>query len=308
MKYKKFLSSKSRFWVGIGACAVVGLIATVVSYFSSTQHIDNMYKSIFYRVSAYDIFDETEVSSLNMDKATTVNTDIVVNDDSTTPVLVRIRYCWGYMDQAYDENGDTVYDEDGNPVYKMNYDGYTDDYGNIVYMGQEICAEYKEGTDYTCGIAKNYGTEETPDYPFLYNEYDGAYYYNKVLYPGEKVQHLDSVNFRSEGYDADEASGLTEFTSTWYGEKYLQDDGTWDFGYNRMGRGVPLGTGTVVDGGIEGKDFGNIEGLKIIVEAVEAIDTDGKPLTLTGEETADKMESYWNKLGMRLPNWQDPNA
>ncbi|MGN1043873.1 MAG: hypothetical protein ACI4PR_03625 [Acutalibacteraceae bacterium] len=304
MKYKKFISSKSRFWVGTCACAVVGLIATVVSYFSSTQHIDNMYKPIFYQVSAYDIFDKTEVSSLNMDKATKVNTDIVVNDDSTTPVLVRIRYCWGYMEQAYDENG--------NDVYRMHYETcwdwdtgeeLKDKNGNLVYWGQNICAEYEEGADYTCGIAKNYGTEDAPNYPFLYNEYDGAYYYNKILYPGEKVQHLDAINFRSEGYDADEESGLTEFANwySWSTSEFRDDEG------QRFGRGISFGTGTSVSDGIEDKNFSNISGLKIIAEAVEAIDTDGKPLTLTGEETADEMESYWNNLGLRLPNWDGPN-
>lgn len=331
MKYKKFISSKSRFWVGIGACAVVGLIATVVSYFSSTQHIDNMYKSIFYRVSAYDVFDKTEVSSLNMDKETTVNTDIVVNDDSTTPVLVRIRYVWGYMDyvcdenddrvpMAYvcDENGNPILDENGNPIpdassgYKtaMKYDSWEEN-GNILYSGIPLCGE--NGYSGDCGFigtAKNYVTEGNPNYPFLYNDYDGAYYYNKVLSPGEMVQHLDSLIFRSEGYDdyKDDENGVINFPNEWYGEDYLQNDGTWSYENKKIGRGISIGTGSSVWDGVTDKNIYSSKGLKIIVESVEAIYKDGKPLKLTGKETAGEMESYWNELGLRLPNWWGPNA
>lgn len=259
MKYKKFLSSKSRFWVGIGACAVVGLIATVVSYFSSTQHIDNMYKSIFYRVSAYDIFDETEVSSLNMDKATTVNTDIVVNDDSTTPVLVRIRYATGYKNPGTET---TVYENVDIEKYDSNFSA----------------------------SVKNSNS-------FLYNKHDGAYYYTGILDTadngdGSIIQHLDSLTFKQK-------FGNNEIDKTLYemnrGElTYLQSDkSTWGSTDAKLGKNVS----------IVGDNYQI--GLKIIVEAVGAIDKDGKPLTLTGKETADEMESYWNNLGLRSSNYKE---
>lgn len=259
MKYKKFLSSKSRFWVGIGACAVVGLIATVVSYFSSTQHIDNMYKSIFYRVSAYDVFDKTEVSSLNMDKATTVNTDIVVNDDSTTPVLVRIRYATGYK----------------NPGTKTT-----------VYENVDI---EKYDSNFSASV-KNSNS-------FLYNKHDGAYYYTGILDTadngdGSIIQHLDSLTFKQKfgNYEVDKT--LYEMNS---GElTYLQSDkSTWGNTDAKLGKNVS----------IVGDNYQI--GLKIIVEAVGAIDKDGNSLTLTGEETADEMESYWNNLGLRSSNYKE---
>lgn len=300
MKYKKPLSDKARFWIGILACAFVGWVASSVSYFSSSQTMDNMYRALFFRSYAYDIFDENECNSLKMNEKTIVNTDIIATTDMTAPFLVRIRYVWGYITYEEDENGKLV-------ETKRYLDSFTDDKGNVVYGGMDICNldEYSDSPDK--GTAKNYGTAENPNFPFLYNKYDGAYYYKGILKTDQLIQHLDSITFRRQ-WDPDEETGLTQFKdwSDW-DIYHLQDDNTWSLDESKLGKGVSLGTGTTVDNGIhENNSYYNRVLLKILVDVVGATDGKGNTLELTGDETADDMESYWNDLNLRLPSYYVP--
>lgn len=280
MKYEKPLSDKARFWIGIVACAFVGWVASTVSYFYSKQEIQNEYNPYWYRNNVYYIFDENECNSLKMNEKTTVNTDVVIKNGNSSkskypymPILVRVRYAVGNVDDGYEQ--------------------WKTESGKSFYVTRDICNSVGSDSSYCKASAKNAES-------FLYNEKDGAYYYKGILEPLNFIQHLDSLTFRAE-WDSDEETGLTTFTSAWYGEMYLHKDDSWYYSSkDNVGRGVSLGTGATQENSINDNSLTR-RGLKIIVDVVGATDGKGNTLELTGNEDADKMESYWNDLNLRLP-------
>lgn len=142
------------------------------------------------------------------------------------------------------------------------------------YVTSDIC---NGGCSYFTAAAKD--TES-----FLYNEKDGAYYYKGIVNANQRIQHLDYLIFeagKSLGFKNN--TSLTTFTTALDGSEK----------FDSTGRSVSLGTGDSVE-------VGSCD-LKIFVDVLGATDGKGNTLELTGNETVDDMESYWNDLGLRLP-------
>lgn len=143
--------------------------------------------------------------------------------------------------------------------------------------GEELLTSYP-----TNDVPYTFHLDESTKDKFLYNSADGCYYYKGVLTNTDGVvKHLDSVTCTSANADANISSS----------HKFLQGDDTW--GDNTARRGSKQVTE------FTGKDFS----MKVVIETVQATDTDGNPLKSDVVSSADAatLKGYWKDVGLEAP-------
>ncbi len=275
MKHKKQNSDKKRFWLGMAGCALVSFTAYAVSYFSSSHIFSNEYNANKnYSVEVYDIANKEEGVDVWYNRYFTINRDIVAKNVGDVPVLLRIKYIRGYWSSQHDK------------FYWLDYDKYS--IYNYLILNAYFCGIVVNDDKFPYNGKKTSGPDPTPD------EYDGYYYYQGILDPGESIQHLDKVT--QGGY----TDRLDEFKTYYYGgiDKEKNEE-IWESGSdNGNGKMVMLGMGPSID------KYGIINKKKIYifracVETIQATNPDGSALSKEEVESKDSigLKAYWDALG-----------
>ncbi len=206
MDSKIKFSSKKRFWIGIGACALVGVIAATIAYFSSSHMFTNEFKSLNYNVEVYDLIDAATAG--DMWPGETIDTSVKVKNSGEVPALVRIKY-----------PAMALSDEEKNKKFTLEEAKNTD--------GISLSDE-----DNGYGLIATFDTDK-----FLYNSQDKCYYYQGVVAPNAEVSHIKGitvgkdVKITQSGYLDSASDGTTQpwtDSSKW--------SSTTDKGYGHMRR------------------------------------------------------------------------
>lgn len=276
MNHKKF------FWPSMVSIAILGFIIATVAYFSSTHTFTDLFKTIEYKIETYSLVDSDKAA--NMWPGQELDSDLIVKNTGQCPVLVRIRYLEQLCDYYYpDVDKDIEILEKGLDERISSKGGKVENIrGTDVTKG--IAAQLDRTTRYTFGVNSNYS--------FLYNgapsgdtstgteTYDGCYYYQGILNPGEEVQHIDTVKNSEKSTFNDKQS---------YKEVYFDKD------YNRIKEeGIYHGIFS---------DFTYRIGwpamLRAYVETIQATDTTGNYLDSATVKSADvaTLKGYWTALG-----------
>ena len=99
MKHKKQNPDKKRFWLGMAGCALVGFTAYAVSYFSSSHIFSNEYNAHKnYSVENYDVINTNTTMNLWANQHNHINADLIIRNNGSLPVLLRIKYSNAYLD------------------------------------------------------------------------------------------------------------------------------------------------------------------------------------------------------------------
>lgn len=193
MDSKIKFSSKKRFWIGIGVCALVGLIAATIAYFSSSHMFENNFKSSFnHSIELYDLVDADK--AMNMWPGETIDTHVVIKNTGD-PVLARVKYFVSEVD--YD--------------YKGSISAPTVDE-----------AKKKDGQN----LEQAPGGFVDPVFDsdkFLFTESDYTYYYQGIIPSNTEVKHLKQISF-GETYISEDFSYLNP---SYTGSTPWEDDSNW---------------------------------------------------------------------------------
>ncbi len=172
MKHKKQISDKKKFGLAAIACAMIGLIAATMAYFSSSHSFTNKFSAAKYSVETYDLIDSEKF--LNMWPRQVIDASVKVKNTGDVPILARIRY-------------PVKYSEDSLP------DPFT------IEEAERIAPADLRGF---CYIEGKFASNK-----FLYNKSDGKFYYQGVITKDDgEIQHIkgfmigESYNYISTYY------------------------------------------------------------------------------------------------------------
>lgn len=203
MKYKREISRQKGFWIGIGACALVGLIAATIAYFSSSHMFENNFKSSFnHSIELYDLVDADK--AMNMWPGETIDTHVVIKNTGD-PVLARVKYFVSEVDYDYEGSisaptVDEAKKKDGQNL-KQDPGGFV----NPVFDSDK----------------------------FLFNDNDGMYYYQGVI-SNTEVKHLKQISFGETTVD----DYFYYLNPSYTGSTPWKDDSNWSYsntaGYGTM--------------------------------------------------------------------------
>lgn len=273
MKHKKQMKlSNKLFLIGLGLLFSVAVGTTVAtsSYISNLSYFDNIFTFRNYEVVLQNIVTDSEATAVVNGKY--INADTIVENLGDMPVLVRISYV-NSDKVAIGEYVDTV-------VVKRNTDGQIiDSDGKVVELLDltETITDSIENTEseWKAQVANSSDFERGGD---------GCYYYKGILNPGESIQHLDSVTLVST---CDSSAKEQTFYKT--GDYDTTD---WKSG------SVP--SGTTESGRKSVVTFGNSDPLKlhlaVVIETIQATDTNFNAIVLPENVTASTMKGYWDAL------------
>ncbi len=272
MKHERQISDRTRFWIGVIACIMVGAIASTVSYFSSAHIFNNGYKmhNIFIRV--YDVIDTNKSVGLWGSKDNHINSDLVIKNTGELPVLLRIKYT---LYRKNDENSEWwvpgVSDQNRSWRHNLSY----------MFGSTEIKVQNEDK------FLFNGETESIDD---TNTNYDGYYYYQGILEPDNIIQHLDEIYQKSNEY-------VSIRKSYYKGSNIDKREGWVD---NDLGLGKMLHAVNSFGPVIYGMKKGPIESIRATVEAIQATDKEGKKLTEKKDHistlTALELHDLWKKL------------
>lgn len=276
MKHKKQMKlSNKLFLIGLGLLFSVAVGTTVAtsSYISNLSYFDNIFTFRNYEVVLQNIVTDSEATAVVNGKY--INADTIVENLGDMPVLVRISYV--NSDKVaigeYEQYVDTV-------VVKRNTDGQIiDSDGKVVELLDltETITDSIENTEseWKAQVANSSDFERGGD---------GCYYYKGILNPGESIQHLDSVTLVST---CDSSAKEQTFYKT--GDYDTTD---WKSG------SVP--SGTTESGRKSVVTFGSADPLKlhlaVVIETIQATDTNFNAIVLPENVTASTMKGYWDAL------------
>lgn len=276
MKHKKQMKlSNKLFLIGLGLLFSVAVGTTVAtsSYISNLSYFDNIFTFRNYEVVLQNIVTDSEATAVVNGKY--INADTIVENLGDMPVLVRISYV--NSDKVaigeYEQYVDTV-------VVKRNTDGQIiDSDGKVVELLDltETITDSIENTEseWKAQVANSSDFERGGD---------GCYYYKGILNPGESIQHLDSVTLVST---CDSSAKEQTFYKT--GDYDTTD---WKSG------SVP--SGSTETGRKSVVTFGSADPLKlhlaVVIETIQATDTNFNAIVLPENVTASTMKGYWDAL------------
>lgn len=276
MKHKKQMKlSNKLFLIGLGLLFSVAVGTTVAtsSYISNLSYFDNIFTFRNYEVVLQNIVTDSEATAVVNGKY--INADTIVENLGDMPVLVRISYV--NSDKVaigeYEQYFDTV-------VVKRNTDGQIiDSDGKVVELLDltETITDSIENTEseWKAQVANSSDFERGGD---------GCYYYKGILNPGESIQHLDSVTLVST---CDSSAKEQTFYKT--GDYDTTD---WKSG------SVP--SGSTETGRKSVVTFGSADPLKlhlaVVIETIQATDTNFNAIVLPENVTASTMKGYWDAL------------
>ncbi len=259
MKHKKPNPDKKRFWLGMAGCALVSFTAYAVSYFSSSHIFSNEYNANKnYSVEIYDVMDKNSSSGLRPYEENRLNADLVVKNTGGIPVLLRIKYNYCYQ---YSSNGWWAI------VDAPSIRSYYNNLNLLSYYTGKVQNEDK--------FLFNGETEAVNN---TNSDYDGYYYYRKVLQPNQSIQHLDDIYT---------PAGTTSYGNIFYYQgvddskeeiwKRRRDTG---FKTNSMGKMLWGGSEQAQSSAYPGRKVKTTktEDLQAKVETIRAVKSDGKPL------------------------------
>ena len=126
MKHKKQISDKKKFGLAAIACAMIGLIAATMAYFSSSHSFTNKFSAAKYSVETYDLFDTEK--ALDMWPGQTIDASVKVKNTGDVPILVRIKYV---IKQLLGKLPDPFTAEEVEKTAGTNLKGYCFMYGNF---------------------------------------------------------------------------------------------------------------------------------------------------------------------------------
>lgn len=282
MKYKKKMElSNKLFLIGLGllSAVAVGTTFAATPHVSTSGYFDNFYDFKGYHIYAENLVDTNEASSAETGKE--INADAIIENAGDIPVLVRISYLNVPADKVF-TNG-----EDCGAIDKSKLEliGGSDLGGDDP---KDIVDE--SGTKVSYGSTTDYYTSAewkikflNPD-KFEYYRGDGCYYYKGILGAGQSIQHLDGVTLTSE---VDSSAKEQTFYKT--GDYDTTD---WKSG------SVP--SGSTETGRKSVVTFGSSNPLKlnlaVVIETIQATDTNFNDIVLPGNVTASTMKGYWDAL------------
>lgn len=274
MKHKKQMKlSNKLFLIGLGLLFSVAVGTTVAtsSYISNLSYFDNIFTFRNYEVVLQNIVTDSEATAVVNGKY--INADTIVENLGDMPVLVRISYVNSDKVAIGEYDVDTV-------VVKRNTDGQIiDSDGKVVELLDltETITDSIENTEseWKAQVANSSDFERGGD---------GCYYYKGILNPGESIQHLDSVTLVST---CDSSAKEQTFYKT--GDYDTTD---WKSG------SVP--SGSTETGRKSVVTFGSADPLKlhlaVVIETIQATDTNFNAIVLPENVTASTMKGYWDAL------------
>lgn len=182
---KKQMSNKKKFWIGMSSLAAIGIITATIAYFQASHEFKNEFVASSYNVTIQQIFDKEAAS--RMFPGQTVEADVSVKNNATSPILARVKYVPGIVED-----------------------------GNIKWSENETVSLDNLGDAWTASYSETFSrVSENPD---TNNKDDGYYYYTGVLGEGEEAHHLKSLTLKSTIYNKD---GKTEYYN---GEDWIQEE------------------------------------------------------------------------------------
>ena len=272
MKYKKKMElSNKLFLIGLGLLSAVAVGTTFADtpHVSTSGYFDNFYDFKGYHVYSETLVDANEASSAETGKA--INADSIVENTGDVPVLVRM--CYINSDKIEGTQNDETNinrDKKGNIV---------DTEGNAV----TLLDLSKDITDSIGNTESKWHPEVAPNNKFE-RASDGYYYYKGILSKDQSVQHLDSVTLVST---CDSSAKEQTFYKT--GDYDTTD---WKSG------SVP--SGSTETGRKSVVTFGNSDPLKlhlaVVIETIQATDTNFNDIVLPENVTVSTMKGYWDAL------------
>lgn len=256
MKYKREIPRQKGFWIGIGACALVGLIAATIAYFSSSHMFENNFKSSFnHSIELYDLVDADK--AMSMWPGETIDTHVVIKNTGD-PVLARIKYFKSSVEK----------DSDGK-TRKLTVDE--------VKYGPYLKLENTSNTDFTNPVFDDSNK-------FLFNDNDGMYYYQGVI-SNTEVKHLKQITFGK----ATEATGQLSYLNPSYtGSTPWEDDSNWSSS-NTPGHGTMKEFSLNSQGALLGVYIET-------VEATNPRSGEGLTDDDVSSKTVSELKEYWTQL------------
>lgn len=205
MKYKREISRQKGFWIGIGACALVGLIAATIAYFSSSHMFENNFKSSFnHSIELYDLVDADK--AMNMWPGETIDTHVVIKNTGD-PVLARVKYFVEGVN--YDHEGSLSQEPPIDEVKKMT--GWNLEHAPAGFMDPVFDSD-----------------------KFLFTESDYTYYYQGIIPSNTEVKHLKQISFGETTVD----DYFYYLSPSYTGSTPWEDDSNWSYsntaGYGTM--------------------------------------------------------------------------
>lgn len=263
MKRKIKTSPQKRFWIGMGACAVVTFITATIAYFSSSHTFNNKFSSN-YSVETYNLVDKD--AAMNVWPGETIDSNLIVKNTGDAPIFVRIKY---QRSNKLNDKGDKVDFSEKNLV---SVDLSAID-GSVSYIVQNSDK-------------------------FLYNSEDGYYYYKGVLGSAQEIQHLDGITFNNKVSSEVEQKAIPveELAPSYLQSEDadINDDKNYSTGEDKGFGTKKLYSGTVVPS--------VYMGLRACVETVQATNADGTPIEdakvkdIEDTQEAGSIKSYWTEL------------
>ncbi len=252
MKHKKQNPEKKRFWLGMAGCALVSFTAYAVSYFSSSHIFSNEYNANKnYSVEIYDVIDENNSTGLWPNKEKEINVDFVVKNTGNIPVLLRIRYARNTKKYT---GGSWAGPDFFHSSWRYNL-SITNDMYKGVFQNEDKFVFNGELTR----------VGDTND------QYDGYYYYKKVLQPNQSIHHLDGI-YVLHNEDI-------SFETFYYNGIDNNKSEVWAIGSkNNLGIGKMLQARGGFYSNIYGRIKADLSCIFARVETIRAVKSDGKPL------------------------------
>lgn len=282
MKYKKKMElSNKLFLIGLGllSAVAVGTTFAATPHVSTLGYFDNFYDFKGYHIYAENLVDTNEASSAETGKE--INADAIIENAGDIPVLVRISYLNVPADEVF-TNGEDCGAIDKSKLELIGGSNLGGDDPKDIVDESGTKVSYGSTTDY-------YTSAEwkikflNPD-KFEYYRGDGCYYYKGILGAGQSIQHLDGVTLTSE---VDSSAKEQTFYKT--GDYDTTD---WKSG------SVP--SGSTETGRKSVVTFGSSNPLKlnlaVVIETIQATDTNFNDIVLPGNVTASTMKGYWDAL------------
>ena len=194
MKHKKQISDKKKLGLAAAACAMIGLIAATMAYFSSSHSFTNKFSAAKYSVETYDLFDTEK--ALDMWPGQTMDASVKVKNTGDVPILVRIKYPVKYKENSLPDPF-TIEEAEKTPGSRLGGHYYL----KVVFSTNK----------------------------FLYNDLDNKFYYQGVITEDDgEVEHFNKI-IRDYSYLYGENQiGFLQSSGT---SEPWNDDSKWKTGY-----------------------------------------------------------------------------
>ncbi len=257
MKHKKQISDKKKLGLAAAACAMIGLIAATMAYFSSSHSFTNKFSAAKYSVETYDLFDTEK--ALDMWPGQTMDASVKVKNTGDVPILVRIKY----------------------PV-KVNADRMPDPF---------TAEEAENAVNFTTLQGLYYINGKFASNKFLYNKSDGKFYYQGVITKDDgEIEHIKGFQLGYNYY-----TNSTYYLQSSDTSEPWNDDSIWEESTNSVSKDKKLGGSRGI--GCWPRDYYRFGVYIETIQATDKNGKLLTDTVDFSKATASSLKQYWTNLG-----------